>query len=55
MTICERTGLTTPECHCAACTARLIATHAPNGRGADVRTLQIRMIVAAAKEAPPGR
>ena len=30
MTICERTGLTKPECHCAACTAALIAAHAPH-------------------------
>jgi hypothetical protein len=29
MTICDRTGLTKPECHCAACTAAMIATHAP--------------------------
>lgn len=30
MTICDRTGLTKPECHCAACTAAMIATHAPS-------------------------
>lgn len=30
MTTCDRTGLAKPECHCAACTAALIATHAPH-------------------------
>jgi hypothetical protein len=30
MTICDRTGLTKPECHCQACTAALIAKHAPS-------------------------
>jgi hypothetical protein len=60
MTICERTGLTKPECHCAACTAALIAAHAPHDHIphavlGDRRTLQIRMIVAGAKEASPGR
>ena len=29
MTICDRTGLTKPECHCPACTAALVAMHAP--------------------------
>jgi hypothetical protein len=54
MTICERTGLAKPECHCAACTAALIAAHASRGHVAP-RTSQIRTIVAGAKEAPPGR
>jgi hypothetical protein len=30
MTTCDRTGLAKPECHCTACTAALIATHAPH-------------------------
>ena len=34
MTTCDRTGLAKPECHCAACTAALIATHAPHVRSA---------------------
>jgi hypothetical protein len=29
MTICDRTGLTKPECHCATCMAAMIAEHAP--------------------------
>jgi hypothetical protein len=29
MTICDRTGLTKPECHCATCMAAMIAAHAP--------------------------
>lgn len=32
MTICDRTGLTKPECHCPACMAAMIAAHAPAGR-----------------------
>ena len=34
MTTCDCTGLAKPECHCAACTAALIATHAPHVRSA---------------------
>ena len=29
MTICDRTGLTKPECHCPTCMAAMIAEHAP--------------------------
>ena len=29
MTICDRTGLTKPECHCPTCMAAMIAQHAP--------------------------
>jgi hypothetical protein len=37
MTTCDRTGLTKPECHCPACTAALVATHAPSARSAPSR------------------
>jgi hypothetical protein len=33
MTVCDRTGLSKPECHCPTCTAALIASHAPAVRG----------------------
>jgi hypothetical protein len=29
MTLCDRTGLTKPECHCPVCIAALVAAHAP--------------------------
>jgi hypothetical protein len=29
MTVCDRTGLTKPECHCPTCMAAMIAEHAP--------------------------
>jgi hypothetical protein len=32
MTICDRTGLTKPECHCPTCMAAMIAEHAPASR-----------------------
>jgi hypothetical protein len=32
MTICDRTGLTKPECHCPTCMAAMIAAHAPASR-----------------------
>jgi hypothetical protein len=37
MTICDRTGLTKPECHCQTCTAALIASHAPSTSSAPAR------------------
>jgi hypothetical protein len=37
MTICDRTGLTKPECHCPACTAALVARHAPGTRSVPAR------------------
>ena len=32
MTICDRTGLTKPECHCPTCISAMIAEHAPASR-----------------------
>ena len=29
---CAATGITKPECHCAACLAALVARHRPAGR-----------------------
>jgi hypothetical protein len=37
MTICDRTGLTKPECHCPTCVAALIAAHAPQASSAPAR------------------
>ena len=54
MTICDRTGLTKPECHCPTCMAAMIAEHAPAPRADAARRLARRRRIVVRRRARGG-